>query len=347
MSAPVRPSPWPEPATPTGIGSMPGTDSREAANVVAGECGDFPFIAELPARGPGADSVGRTAAMLASVDRSFEVETTTSGWRVGHTGQSDLRRARAWLGSDIDAFEEFSSEHSGVVGVRILGPWTLAARIEDAAGESLIRDPGAVAEIASGSAQAAGDLVARIRRSVPDCTVVVNVDEPELVRVLEGRVRMSSGRLSHRAIEPGVVQARLAEVMNGIRDRSGVPAMRVAVPRAPLDLIVGASPDVVYVDIGLALPDDDALPRSWEAGVGLVVGCVSTDVQTLRSDEVASSPLRELMDRSGFSEVPPNVAISPRTGLAHLDQSDARTVMKACTRVGAVVRDEHPEVVGG
>ena len=43
------------PGVATGIGSMPGTDPMEAARIVVGELPDFPHLAELPARGPGAD----------------------------------------------------------------------------------------------------------------------------------------------------------------------------------------------------------------------------------------------------------------------------------------------------
>src|SRR5690606_8774660 len=45
----------------TGIGSLPGGDVREAAKTVTGSFEDFPHIPELPARGPGADMIGRTA----------------------------------------------------------------------------------------------------------------------------------------------------------------------------------------------------------------------------------------------------------------------------------------------
>ncbi len=72
-----RPFPWLA-GTATGIGSMPGTDPPEAARVVAGELPDFPYLPELPARGPGADLVGRTAALLIDMP----VETTPGGWRI-------------------------------------------------------------------------------------------------------------------------------------------------------------------------------------------------------------------------------------------------------------------------
>ena len=41
----------------TGVGSMPGTDAREAAKTVTGSLEALPHLAELPARGPGADMI--------------------------------------------------------------------------------------------------------------------------------------------------------------------------------------------------------------------------------------------------------------------------------------------------
>ena len=55
--------PWPAGAA-TGIGSLPGTDIAEAQRVVLGELPDLPHLPELPARGPGADLIGRTAGLL-------------------------------------------------------------------------------------------------------------------------------------------------------------------------------------------------------------------------------------------------------------------------------------------
>ena len=57
---------------------MPGTDLAEAAAIVLGELPDFPHLPELPARGVGADMLGRTAALL--VDLAVEVVPT--GYRV-------------------------------------------------------------------------------------------------------------------------------------------------------------------------------------------------------------------------------------------------------------------------
>ena len=73
----------PTPAAPTwgpasGVGSLPGTDPAEAVRLVVGELPDFAHLPELPARGPGADLIGRSAAFL--VDLAFDL--TPAGWRL-------------------------------------------------------------------------------------------------------------------------------------------------------------------------------------------------------------------------------------------------------------------------
>lgn len=342
---------WPDSATPTGVGSMPGVDPQQATSIVVGEFGAFPHVVELPARGPGADPVGRTCALLAEVDRSFEVETTVTGWRIGHTGQTQLRRARAWLSQDLEVLEAAIGSHAGPIKVQVAGPLTLAARVEDPAGESLLRDLGAVAELAAAAASAFGNLVTTMRRAFPSARVVVQVDEPDIPAVLAGHVRTSSGRLTHRSLENPVVHRHLATVLQGIEAAGGVGGIRCFSPRPPIDLFIGAGSRFVGIDLLRALPADDALPRAWESGTGLLLGCVPLNVaiQGARGvgDVEASAPLREFMHASGFAQVPSHVAVTPSGGLGQLDFASARRVIERCVRVGTIVRDEHPEVVGG
>src|SRR2546423_304698 len=51
----------------TGIGSWPGSSPREAAEIVIGELHTLPHLVELPARGVGADMIGRAAALLVDI----------------------------------------------------------------------------------------------------------------------------------------------------------------------------------------------------------------------------------------------------------------------------------------
>jgi hypothetical protein len=330
---------WPYPAVATGVGSMPGTHPHEASNVVAGEFAAMPHVVELPARGPGSDSVGRSAAMLALVDRAFEVETTTSGWRIGHAGQSVLRRAHSWLSHDLESLEEFAATHRGPIKVQVLGPVTMAARVEDPAGEALLRDHGAVAEVAAAAASAYSDLVMRMQHSFPHAEVLVQVNEPDVPAVLLGHVRTSSGRLTHRSLEPHVVQARLANVIDGIRAVGATAGVRCFMPRPPIQLFLDAGAQFLCVDVTQALPFDDALPQAWENEVGLLLGCVPISDARV-TDSSASAPIRRFMEESGFSEVPAHVAITPTGGLANIDINAARRVIAACIRVGAVLRGE-------
>ncbi|HKE51077.1 MAG TPA: methionine synthase, partial [Actinomycetes bacterium] len=114
------------PGLATGVGSLPGTDPGEATRLVFGELPGFPHLPELPARGPGADMIGRTAALLVDL----AVELTSTGWAFTGRPGRDVRRARSLLSADLDALEEVAAGYRGPMKIQIAGPWTLAAAIE-------------------------------------------------------------------------------------------------------------------------------------------------------------------------------------------------------------------------
>ncbi len=101
-----------EPGTATGIGSWPGTDVRAAIRATFDDLGEppqLPYLPELPARGPGADMIGRTAALLVDLP----VDLQPSGWRlVDHPGR-DLKRARSFLSEDLDTLAEVADGYTG------------------------------------------------------------------------------------------------------------------------------------------------------------------------------------------------------------------------------------------
>ena len=117
--------PW-SPGAVTGIGSLPGSDPVEAAALVFGELPQLPHVPELPARGAGADLLGRTAALLVDLP----VELVPSGWRIAAHPGRDLRRARDYLDRDLDAVGAAAAGHTGPLKVQAAGPWTLAAGLE-------------------------------------------------------------------------------------------------------------------------------------------------------------------------------------------------------------------------
>ena len=68
---------------------MPGGNPLETARLMFDEVPDLPFLAELPGRGPGADMIGRAAALLVDIP----VEVTPGGWRIADHPGRDMRRA--------------------------------------------------------------------------------------------------------------------------------------------------------------------------------------------------------------------------------------------------------------
>jgi hypothetical protein len=86
----------------TGIGSMPGTSPGEAATMVAVELPELPHLVELPARGVGADLVGRTAGLLVDIWAEVVPSGRPTCWpgiwtrpRNGSPGRNGSRRRSA------------------------------------------------------------------------------------------------------------------------------------------------------------------------------------------------------------------------------------------------------------
>ena len=113
-------------AAPQGSGRCRGPIRPRRCGSSPGELPDFPYLPELPDRGPGADLTGRTAALL--VDMPAEV--TPRGWRLAERPGRDLARARSMLASDLDVLEEVLQGFTGPVKIQLCGPWTLAATLE-------------------------------------------------------------------------------------------------------------------------------------------------------------------------------------------------------------------------
>jgi methionine synthase II (cobalamin-independent) len=261
--------PW-GPGTATGIGSLPGTDPLEAARAVIAELPDFPHLAELPARGPGADMIGRTAALLIDIP----IETTPRGWRLSpERPGKDFRRAKSLLSSDLDAMEETLDGFDGLLKVALAGPWTLAAALEQPHSlNPALADPGAVADLAASLAEGAAAHVAEVTKRVPGAAVVVQVDEPALPAVIEGSVPTPSGLSRVRAVDEEILRDRLHAVLAAVPAYTVVHCCRDAVP---FTMIAGSGADGVSFDLSLVRRGDwDQLAEVAEAALGLLVGAI-------------------------------------------------------------------------
>ncbi|MEU9242573.1 methionine synthase [Streptomyces sp. NPDC048385] len=323
----------------TAIGSLPGTDAREAAKTATGSFEDFPFLPELPARGPGADMIGRTAGLLVELYARVE----PSGWRIGDRPGRDTRRARSWLGEDLDALEEFTQDHQGPVKVQAVGPWTLAAALELRNGESALSDPGACRDLAASLAEGLRLHLAEVRRRIPGGRLVLQLDEPSLTAVLRGQVKTASGYRTHRAVDRQIIESILRDVLGVHAD--GPVVVHSCAPDVPFALLRRAGAAAVSFDFSLLTErDDDVIGEAVEAGTRLFAGVVpSTD--TALSDPAGSvMGVRTLWRRLGLRPglLAESVTVTPTCGLAGASPAYARQALAHCVRAARSLAD-NPE----
>lgn len=223
--------------TATGVGGWPGTSARAAATAVSQTCDGLPHLPELPARGPGGDMIGRAMARIAKVAGDLAVHTALGGWRLSGSPGRDLSRADGYWSEDLDAIEERFEGHVGPFKVQLAGPLTLAASVEDRAGEKLLRDAGAVRDLAGASAQAWLDLIAEVRRRLPGADVIMQVDEPLLADVLSGKVPTQSTWTTY----PAVARTDATGLLQTVRAAHGGEAvLHCCAEEVPFDVLADA-----------------------------------------------------------------------------------------------------------
>jgi hypothetical protein len=323
----------------TGVGSLPGGDAREAAKTVTGSFEDFPHLAELPARGPGADMIGRTAGLLVELYARVE----PSGWRIGDRPGRDTRRARSWLVEDLDALEEFTQGYEGALKVQAVGPWTLAANLELRNGEAALSDPGACRDLAGSLAEGLRAHLAEVARRVPGARPVLQLDEPSLTAVLRGQVRTASGYRTHRAVDRQVVEATLRDVV-GVHT-TGPVVVHSCAPDVPFALLRRAGAAAVSFDASLLTErDDDAIGEAVEAGTALFAGVVPAVDGPLSDPAGSVMGVRTLWRRLGLRPelLAQSVTVTPACGLAGASPAYARRALAHCVRAARSLAD-NPE----
>lgn len=328
-------------ATATGVGSMPGGDAREAARVAVEAVAALPFLPELPARGPGADMIGRTLGLL--IDLYARVEP--SGWRFADRPGRDTKRARAWLGEDLDALEEFTQGYEGPLKLQAVGPWTLAAAVELHGGEAALRDPGACRDLAASLAEGLTAHLADLRRRVPGARPVLQLDEPALTAVLRGQVRTASGYRTHRAVDRAVVEGALRDLV-GRMAAAGVPVtVHSCAPDVPFALLRRAGAAGISFDFALLTERDwDAFGEAAEGGTALFAGVVPGTDAPLSDPGGSVGGVRALWRRLGLAPgaLGTSVAITPSCGLAGASPAYARAALTHCARAARSLAD-NPE----
>ncbi len=318
--------------TATGIGSMPGEDFEESLRLVLGEVPDLPHLPELPARGAVADMTGRTLGVIGEL--GFDLQP--AGWRLTDAPGVDHRRARSLLAQDLDALEELTQGYQGPLKVQLTGPWTLAATVEKPRGDKVLGDFGARRELAQALAEGVRDHLADVRRRVPGASLILQLDEPALPGVMNGKISTSSGFGRHRSVTPPVASEALEWVFAAAGETPTIAHCCAAEP--PVALLRGAGAGGVSVDLSvLAAGVYDALATALDEGDTVLVGVVPSTGETAPSTRNAVERVQRLLDMLGFDpdEVADLLVLSPACGLAGATASYARAALRACREAAA------------
>ncbi|HVQ86957.1 MAG TPA: methionine synthase [Actinomycetes bacterium] len=245
---------FPVTAVATGVGSLPGVDSKEAAAVIAGELPEFAHLAELPARGPWADITGRACSLLVELP----VQLSVNRWQLTGGPGRDLVRARSLLGQDLDTHEEALQDFAGVFKVQVCGPLTLAATVETRNGERVLADPGALRDVTASLAEGIATHLGEVRARIPHASaVVVQIDEPAAAAVIAGSVPTASGYRTIPAMSTVQANDLVGLVTRSVQSAAGVPAIHLC---CDVDVLAGLV-DLDGNSVGVSCPVEQVAER--------------------------------------------------------------------------------------
>lgn len=316
----------------TGIGSWPGTDIREALRVVRDLLAEtpegvttMPYLPELPARGPGTDLVGRTAAVLVELP----VDLQPQGWRLVDRPGRDAERTSSWWGQDLDELAEAYDGWTGPLKLQLAGPWTLAAALWLPLGDRVLSDAGATRDLAESLAEGVRTHLADVTRLVPGAQLTLQLDEPTLPAVLLGHIRSDSG---FRVLPtPDLSQAEhvLGTVVEAARSAGAATAIHCCGDEPPVDLLRGAGSDAISLDCAtLTTASWDAIATAVEAGTTFWAGALGTTRPT--AHEQARDALATRWSELGLNPTTlADVGITPACGLAGASPESARGITRA------------------
>lgn len=318
----------------TGIGSWPGTAARQAAEVVVGELHRLTHLVELPARGVGADMIGRAGGLLVDIS----IDTVPRGYRIAPGRSAVARRSISLLGEDLDALEE-AWELAGMRGsgrkvkVQAPGPITLAAHLELANGHRALTDRGALRDLAGSLAEGVAAHRAEVSRRL-DTEVLVQFDEPTLPAALAGRLTGVTGVTPVHPVDEPMATNLIDECIAGV----GVPvALHSCAADLPWKMLLRSTVAAVSVDAAtLTAADLDGIGEFVESGRVVMLGVVPAVApgRPPAHEEVARTAA-SITDRLGFGRavLRDRIGITPACGLASASPQWARQAVELAQKV--------------
>ncbi|QYR18656.1 hypothetical protein JJQ73_06455 [Corynebacterium glutamicum] len=274
-----------------GLGELPGKSAAEAADIIQGETGDLLHIPQLPARGLGADLIGRTVGLLDMINvdrgaRSWVMSTRPS--RLTHlTGD--------FLDMDLDACEETWGTGVDKLKIQVAGPWTLGARIELANGHRVLSDRGAMRDLTQ--ALIAGiDVHARKVAGRFRAEVQVQIDEPELKSLIDGSLPGTSTFDIIPAVNVADASERLQQVFTSIK---GPTYLNLTDQIPTWDVARGAGADTVQISMDKVRGNEhlDGFGETITSGIRLGLG-ITTGKDVV--DELLERPRQKAVEVARF-----------------------------------------------
>lgn len=321
----------------TGIGSLPGTDPREASATVVGEL-TVPFLPELPNRGIGADMIGRSAGLLVDIG----VDVSSTGYRIGVPKGRVARLIDDYLQRDLDAFEEAyevaGRRGTGLVKTQVAGPLTLAAGLELPNGHRVARDRGAMRDVAASLAEGLVRHVADLRRRC-GADVVLQLDEPSMWAVVNGTVPALTRLDPIRALPA----PDAAELLASVIDAVDAPVLLHLCGPVVWDVVRKVPADGALLDVTrLTVRDYEGFGELAESSAVLGLGLVPADLQRLDAEAIAAPALR-LYDEIGLPRRDlARATVTPVCGLGGSPDSPEdriRPVLDACKTIAKVLKE--------
>lgn len=307
--------------------------------MVVGELHQLPYLPELPARGVGADMIGRAGALLVDI----AIDTTARGYRIAARPGAVSRRAASLLNEDIDALEE-AWETAGAAGrtvkVQAPGPITLAAELELANGHRAITDPGAVRDLAASLAEGMAVQRAALARRL-SAPVVVQFDEPMLPAALAGRLAGVTALTPVHPVDETLAIALLDECATTV---GGDVLLHICAADPPWKMLARSHISAISVDVATLDADGlDGLGGLVDSGRAVVLGLVAAIAPERRPavEEVAAAAAA-VTDRLGFPRtvLGERVGISPACGLAGATASWARVATGLTQGAATAIADD-------
>lgn len=297
---------------------------------------DVPYLAETPARGPGADMVGRSAGLLVDLP----VELTPHGWRLSARPGRDLARTASLLRQELDAAAEVYADHAGPLKVAVCGPVTLAAALWLPSADRAVADPGAVRDLADSLAEGVASLLARLQDDLPAAELWLQVDEPGLTAVLQGSIPTFSGMGRLRALDPTTASQTVATVMHAGRAVRRIAHTCAGYEAVTWSTLAGAQPDALALDArGFGASAWEAVAEAVDTGMAFWPGL--TPAEGPEGPGAAASQLAAAWTRVGLSRAGlADLVVSPPCGLATLTAPQAVTQQRGIRDLARALEEE-------